>query len=334
MKYILLSDIHFGNHGNSNEFNQQCLQFLDFVEKKTENMDIDGAIFLGDWFHSRNTINVLTLQMGVEGLYKLGNIGRGNAYFILGNHDLYYKDRRDIHSIVIPEGDIGVQLITEPIMIDNLLMCPWLIENESLKKIISKYSPEYVFCHPELPSFPINSVSKFEGEYNPSDYIGPKRICCGHFHKKSEKNNITYIGNCFSHNFSDANDWHNKGFSILDTETNELTQYEWENAPKYCTAKISQMNNIEFGSNMYLKLYDDVNMKPLDLMKLKEEIEKLPQIKECYLCPMQLNIEENQKEEANLETISDIGTLVTSLLSNMDMANIDNQKIINIYNEL
>ena len=48
MKYVLLTDIHFGNKGNSDEFNQQCLDFLDFVEEKTCDMEIDGAIFLGD----------------------------------------------------------------------------------------------------------------------------------------------------------------------------------------------------------------------------------------------------------------------------------------------
>ena len=51
MKYILFSDIHFGNKSNSDEFNQQCLDFLDFIIDKTQNMDIDGAIFLGHWYH-------------------------------------------------------------------------------------------------------------------------------------------------------------------------------------------------------------------------------------------------------------------------------------------
>ena len=36
MKYILLTDIHFGNQGNSDEFNQECNNFLKFVEKTIE----------------------------------------------------------------------------------------------------------------------------------------------------------------------------------------------------------------------------------------------------------------------------------------------------------
>ena len=225
MKYILLTDIHFGNHGNSDEFNQECNNFLKFVEKTIENReDIDGAIFLGDWFHNRNSINVKTLKAGIEGLYTFGSIGRGNSYMIIGNHDLYYKDRRDVNSIIIPEGEIGVNLVEEPIYLEEqkFLFLPWLINEEKLEDYIKQYNPEYVFGHFEIPSFSFNKLVKKEGEYNPENYKGPKRILSGHFHLRQEKNNITYIGNCFSHDFSDVNDWHNKGFAILDTDKNSL----------------------------------------------------------------------------------------------------------------
>ena len=334
MKYILFTDIHFGCKGNSDEFNQQCLDFLKFVEDKTSDINIDGAIFLGDWFHNRNAINVKTLKSGIEGIYSLGNIGRGNSYMILGNHDLYYKDRRDVSSIVIPEGDIGVEVIDEPIMVDDMLLCPWTIGEEKLSELISEHSPNYVFCHPEIPSFSFNKAVKMEGEYDPQDYNGPKRICCGHFHMRQEKNNITYIGNCFSHDFSDANDWHNKGFAILDTDTNEIQYYEWEDAPKYCLTSISKLNTIEFGNNMNLKLTNDVGLKQLDANQLKEELEKLPQIKECFVYPNELEIAKTSINDTKLENISDIETLIVTLLSEMDMENMDNNKLISIYKNL
>lgn len=334
MKYILLTDIHFGNKGNSDDFNQQCLDFLDFVEEKTCDMEIDGAIFLGDWYHNRNAINVKTLKYGIEGIYKLGNIGQGNSYMILGNHDLYYKDRRDVSSIIVPEGDIGVQVIDEPIMVDNLLLCPWLIGDEKIPQMIEEHKPSYIFCHPEIPSFSFNKSSKYEGEFDPQEYSGVKRICCGHFHMRQEKNNITYIGNCFSHDFSDVNDWHNKGFAILDTETNNIEYYEWEDAPKYCITKISQLNSIEFGSNMYLKLINDVNMKPLDLNKLTEQLEQIPSIKDCMVYPNELSLVKEAVDEAKIENIENIDTLITELLSSMDMENINSNDLVNLYRNL
>jgi hypothetical protein len=334
MKYILLSDLHVGNLSNSTEYNNQCLNFLDFVNDKTENMDIDGCIFLGDYFHNRNTINVKTLQCGMEGLYKLGNIGRGNTYMLLGNHDLYYRDRRDVHSIVIPEGDIGVNVIQEPFLLDNMLLCPWLIGEENLKDLIKKYNPEYVFCHVELASFPLNAVSKFEGVLDLNDYEGPRRIMSGHFHTRSSKGNIDYIGACFSHNFSDVNDWHNRGFAILDTATNELEYYEWEDAPKYCSSKISKINDIEFGSNMHLKLINDLNLKPLEVGQLQESLEKLPSIKECLIYPAEFaNIEENNVDE-ELENIENVDILISELLNSMDIENINKNDLVSLYRSL
>ena len=30
-KYVLFTDIHFGEHGNSDEFNQNCIDFIEFM---------------------------------------------------------------------------------------------------------------------------------------------------------------------------------------------------------------------------------------------------------------------------------------------------------------
>lgn len=336
MKYILLSDIHFGYNSNSDEFNNYCLKFLDYVLEYIENnnIDVSGCVFLGDWFHTRNAINVKTLKYGVEGIYKLGNIGNGNTFMLLGNHDLFFKDRRDVSSIVVPEGDIGVEVIDEPIMVNNMLLCPWLIGDEKLTDLISKYNPTYVLGHFEIPSFSLNKVSKFEGDFNPNDYKGPKRIISGHFHCRDEKGNITYMGNCFSHNFADVNDWHNKGFAIFDTDTNDLEYIEWADAPKFCVARISKLNEIEFGSNMVLKLINDVNLKPTQLTQLKEELEKLPYINDCFVYPNELDIAKTTNNKVDLENIIDINSLIITLLSDLDMNNIDNNKLIKIFNNI
>lgn len=337
MKYIIFTDIHFGNKGNKDDFNEECLSFLNFVEEKTSKMnDIDGAIFLGDWFHNRNSINVKTLKYGIEGLYKFGSIGRGNSYLILGNHDLYYIDRRDVSSIFVPEGEIGVNIVEEPIYMENekFLFLPWLINEEKLENYIKKYNPEYVFGHFEIPSFSFDKLIKKEGEYNPENYKGPKRILSGHFHLRQEKNNITYIGNCFSHDFSDVNDWHNKGFAILDTNKNELEYFEWENAPKYCTTSISKLNSIEFSNNMYLKLINDVQMKQMEVNQLKEELENLPNIVDCFIYPNELELAKSIVEDESLEHISNIEDLIVSLLNELTMENINNSKLIEIYKNL
>lgn len=342
MKNIILTDIHFGAKGNSDEFNEQCIEFLKFVKEKTNELQQKNAeefgctIFMGDWFHNRNSINVKTLNYGIKGLQILSEIGNRHVKFLLGNHDLYYRDRRDIFSIPsIRTDDAYIHIIDKPYKdMDGNLYCPWLLSDEKLSDLIKKYNPTYVFGHFEIPTFSLNKLVKMEGEYNPQDYNGPKRILSGHFHMRQEKNNITYIGNCFSHDFSDSNDWKNKGFAVLDTETNEITYYEWKDAPKYCVTDISKMNTIDFNSNsnMYLQLNNDLNLKQDEVNQIKETLESLPNITQCLI--VNHNTINYNTQSETIDTICNLSDFIVDLLLNIDMNNIDNTKLVKIYRDL
>lgn len=337
MKYVLLSDIHFGAKSNSDKFNQECLDFLEFVRDWCdENLDGEEfqTIFAGDWHHVRNTTNNKTLCQSTEGMFSLSNIGGTQTYMILGNHDLYHLDRRDIHSIIVPDGALGIQVITEPVKInDNMLLVPWMIGNENLKDLITEHSPEYVVGHFEIPSFHFNKKVKMDGEYDPEEYVGPKRILSGHFHLRQEQNNITYIGNCFSHDYSDNNDWDNKGFAVLDTDTNEIQYISWDKAPKYLVAPISTFNMDMIKDNMYLRLLNDINLKMEDVNKIMEQVKKDERVNECVFVPIELDLD-GDASEIDLETVDNINVLVSDLLCKVEAEHIDNNKLISIYNEL
>ena len=344
MKYILLTDIHFGCKGNSDEFNQQCLDFLqfvqDYVDEHFENEDI-LPIFLGDWYHNRNTINVKTLNYGIEGLRTFDNIGTmENSLLLVGNHDIYYKDRRDTYSPINPDGDAQINIVDEPLFVKSeltgnhrCLFVPWLLSNEKLTDLIDEYNPEYVFGHFELPSFKLNNQVTMDGEFNPADYSNVKRIFSGHFHIRQSKSNVYYIGNCFSHDFSDSNDWHNKGFGIFDPDENELEFIEWENAPKYCICRASELDKMEIGSHMKLKLINNMDLPQKTLNEIQEQLLSLPQIEECLWYPQNLLISEADKE-IDLTNIPDVNIMIGKMLSEMDMQNINNNKLVTIYNNL
>lgn len=341
MKHIILTDIHFGAKGNSDEFNEQCIEFLKFVKQKSNelqksyNEEFGCTIFMGDWFHNRNSINVKTLNYGIKGLQILSEIGNRHVKFLLGNHDLYYRDRRDIFSIPsIKTEDSYIHIIDKPCVDSNKnLYCPWLLDEEKLTDLIKQYNPQYVFGHFEIPSFSFNKLSKYDGEYNPSEYQGPKRILSGHFHMRQEKNNITYIGNCFSHDFSDANDYNNKGFAVLDTETNKIDYYEWEEAPKYVVSKISELQKLKITSNMYLKIINDVNLTPKDLNTIKTQMETLKDIKSCYIESKNIIIM-NTDDNQEIEHLGNVNDLIIKLLTEIDISNINASMLVNIYKNL
>ena len=75
-------------------------------------------------------------------------------------------------------------------------------------------------------------------------------------------------------------------------------------------------------------------MKQLEINQLKEELEKLPNINECFIYPNELELAKTIIDNKKLEHISDIETLIISLLNELTMENIQNQKLVNIYKNL
>jgi len=53
------------------------------------------------------------------------------------------------------------------------------------------------------------------GTVQRGDFGGFDHVFTGHFHKRQTANNITYIGNCFPHNYADAGD-DERGMMILE----------------------------------------------------------------------------------------------------------------------
>ena len=97
-KAAVFTDIHFGLKSNSLQHNQDCANFVDWFIEAAKKEGCETCFFLGDWNHHRASINIHTLQFGLQALEKL-NAAFDTVYFIPGNHDLYYRDRRDIHSV-------------------------------------------------------------------------------------------------------------------------------------------------------------------------------------------------------------------------------------------
>jgi UDP-2,3-diacylglucosamine pyrophosphatase LpxH len=55
-------------------------------------------MFLGDWHNNRASLNIVTLNYSLQALEHM-NANFQRVYFIPGNHDLYYRDKRDIQSV-------------------------------------------------------------------------------------------------------------------------------------------------------------------------------------------------------------------------------------------
>src|ERR1044071_7985583 len=144
-KVLVFGDTHFGRGGNSSVANQDNLDFLVWAIEVACTWGADRCIMLGDWHDNRHSLGLATMDASLRGLEMLSE-GFKQTWFIPGNHDEFYRDRRDISSIEYAKHVPNIAVINDPLTIDDVTFLPWLMpdEHKSLK-----LDGRYVFGHLE-----------------------------------------------------------------------------------------------------------------------------------------------------------------------------------------
>ena len=184
-KVAVFGDIHFGMRNNSYEHNDNCSKFIDWFIEEAKDFGANTCIFLGDWHHFRSHINVATMNYTLQNLQKL-NDAFSTIYFITGNHDLFYKDKRDLNSIEFSKLFPNIELINKPLTRNNVSFLPWLVKDEWKK--VSKIKAKYIFGHLELPHFKMNAMVEMpdHGTIQADHFKHPDYVFSGHFHKRQQ----------------------------------------------------------------------------------------------------------------------------------------------------
>ena len=332
-KVACFTDIHFGLKSNSATHNQDCEDFVDWFIQESKEAGCETAIFLGDWHHNRNSINLITLDTSMRCLEKLGQAFE-NFYWFPGNHDLFYKDKRDIHSSAFGKHIPGVTVVDKVMTEGDVTLVPWLVGDEW--KNISKIKSKYMFGHFELPLFYMNAMVQMpdHGELQAKHFTHQDYVFSGHFHKRQNQGKVWYIGNAFPHNFADTWD-DDRGMMMLEWG-GAPTFKSWADAPKYRTLSLSKLiddkDNI-MKSKMYLKVNLDIDISYEEANFIKETYVEEHDIREISLIQEKNNIETGTDDnpDASFESVDQI---VTEQLLNIDSDNIDAKTLLAIYNSL
>jgi DNA repair exonuclease SbcCD nuclease subunit len=284
-KVAVCTDIHFGLKSNSLTHNQDCSNFIDWFIATAKEQGCETGMFLGDWHHHRAAINLQTLHFSLRSLQKI-SAAFENFYFIPGNHDLYYRDKRDIHGAEWAQHLPNIHVVNDWFKQDDVIIAPWLVGDDH--KRIQKMSAKYMFGHFELPHFKMNAMVEMpdHGEIKVGDFTGFESVYSGHFHLRQKKNNINYIGNCFPHNFADAGD-SARGMMVL--EWGQPQQYHaWPGQPLYRVMRLSEAID-QGGSilkpNMHVRVELDIDISYEEANFIKETFIRDHNLREMALIP-------------------------------------------------
>jgi DNA repair exonuclease SbcCD nuclease subunit len=332
-KVAVCTDIHFGLKSNSLVHNQDCSDFIDWFIATAKENGCETGMFLGDWSHQRAAINMQTLQYSLRSLEKL-SAAFERFYFIPGNHDLYYRDRRDIYSTEWAKHIPNIIIVNDWYKEGDVIIAPWLVGDDHKK--LSKMTAKYMFGHFELPHFKMNAMIEMpdHGEIKVENFGGVESVYSGHFHLRQQKKNINYIGNCFPHNFADAGD-SNRGMMIK--EWGQADQYfAWPGQPLYRVMKLSEA--IDNGANilkpnMHVRVELDIDISYEEANFIKETFIKDYNLREMALIPVKSSAIDIDLApgEVHFESVDQI---VTDQITNIESDFYDNKLLLKIYQNL
>lgn len=283
-KVILLGDTHFScRNGNPklHEFFDKC--YLDIFFPYCLKNNIKTIIQLGDLWDSRKGIPTLSIYEARRYFFDRLKSHGMELITLLGNHDILYRNTVEYNSTkVLLEGYDNIKIIDKPEEIvigkSKFLLVPWICDDnkESIEQSIKSTDAKYLIGHFEFSGFEMFTGQMSHGGQELTDLDKFDTVFSGHYHHRSKKGNILYVGIFCEHSWMDAND--PKGFHILDCDTGKL----------------------EFIRNPYVLhqtiYYDESNI-----------LEDLSQFKRCFIKLIVKNKTNQIKFENFLDNLSLIG---------------------------
>ena len=231
MKIAILNDTHCGARNSSDVFMQYQEKFYDevFFPHLIEN-NIKVIIHLGDYYEHRKYVNFKALEHNRKiFLAKLREHGI-HMHIIPGNHDVFYKNTNELCSLKELMGHymdcVTIHMQPTTILFDELsvALIPWInAENyTSTMNFIKQCNSPIIGGHFEFSGFEM-----YKGIPNPhgmdtAEFKRFEMVLSGHFHTKSSRDNIHYLGSQMEFTWGDCDD--PKYFHVLDTSTRGLTQ--------------------------------------------------------------------------------------------------------------
>ena len=264
MKIAIITDQHFGARKNSKLFHDYFLKFYEDIFFPTLIKEgITTIVDMGDTFDSRKGVDFVSLEWAKNNYYdKLAELGI-TIHTIIGNHTAYYKNTNDLTGVglFLREYDnVKIYPEAEEVTIDKtkFLFVPWINPENRDKtfEVIEESDSPCVMGHLELNGFMATRGHFMEHGMDSNIFDKFDKVYSGHYHMRSNKENIFYLGNPYEMYWNDVND-RNRGFHLFDTNTLEHTPVN---------------NPYQLFHNLY---YEDTPHQMLDITKYDQKILKV-----------------------------------------------------------
>ena len=236
MKIAIVGDLHIGVKSSNEIMMRHQTRFFKFFMDELKKHDCKTVIQLGDIWDNRRQVNFRALQFAQEQFFEPINNEGIELHTLIGNHDIFYRETLDINSsglLLRPYKHIHVYDKPNTLYFEDCSfdLIPWICNDnrEICMQYMKNSKADYCCGHFEINTFEVVRGIAYENGLEISQFGKYKQVFSGHFHLRSHRGNITYVGTPYELTWGDYGS--PKGFILFDTETREWEYIE--NPTKY-----------------------------------------------------------------------------------------------------
>lgn len=228
--FAILNDTHCGIRNSSEIFLDNAEKFYsDVFFPYLEEHSIKHILHLGDYYDNRKFINFRALHRNRKMFLSELRDRQITMDIIAGNHDTFYKNTNDLNSLKELLGHYmdEVRIINEPTEVQygdvTWGLVPWIAPDNEAQSIefLKTTTATHIGGHFELRGFEIMKGVEMDHGMETDIFDRFDAVYSGHYHTKSSKNNIHYLGGQMEFFWNDAHD--PKHFHTFDTDTKQMT---------------------------------------------------------------------------------------------------------------
>jgi len=352
MKVAILGDSHFLVRNGSKSFNSYFEKFYENTFfPYLNNNNIKTVIQMGDLFDNRKVTHLQGLSECKRYFFDKLKEYDIELITLVGNHDSHYKDTITINSQKLLLGEYSnIIIIEEPINFElvfgiDICILPWICQENYDKsmQVMQESKSDFCFGHLELSDFAMHKGLVSEEGMSPELFQKFEFVFTGHYHHRSNRGNIYYLGTPYELTWHDNSD--PKGFHIFDFGTREL---EFIQNPYRMFNKIyydDLLNEEELKQNLSDNYYEKYSNSYIKLIVKNKEnlylfdnfVDKLYQINPIDLVIIEETSEVLSEELDDIDETEDTITILSKYVDNLKTKELDQNKVKsilhNLYNE-
>lgn len=222
MKFIRLGDTHLGVKQGSDVMLDFQIGYLRNLLKYCTQNNIGRIYQLGDLFDVRKYVYVNAFTKLHDLVSEYPDI---EWVWAPGNHDQTTKNDLSLSAGYMlaktcPNFTAHRKFHTETIDGKKITIVPWLCEeNETDWEKLKCEGTDLIMGHFDIASFPFYQGVESTHGLPMEDFKMFGQVASGHFHTRSKRGNIEYLGSPYHLTWADYKDGTNRGFDVFDTDT-------------------------------------------------------------------------------------------------------------------